>query len=161
MTTRRTPQAVALAGSLLALTLIAPSTFTATLQSWSPCPDADSVEAARWPHPTQPLVAVLCRYDPFPGWSEGLWILAADRAAQIPLYGSGVDSFAWLDCAGEVLAHVVDSTHMGTLTDRILRFDADGTVQVVDNILIEPGRGAARTGPACPSPGTNPEGLEQ
>ena len=117
----------------------------------SPCPDHyESHEVARWPHPTESLVSVLCREDPTPGWSENFWVLDWERGARIPFYGRGVDSFAWLDCDGEVLAHLVTSTHMGTRSDRILSATEDGMVRVVDDILIPPD-GGGRTNPPCPA----------
>ena len=131
--------------------LTATMMVAAALQTWSPCPDYyDSVEAVRWPHPTEAVVAVLCRDDPWPGWSESLWVLDGERVTKLPLHGSGVDSFAWLDCDDLVLAHIVDSTHMGTVTDRIMSFQEDGTIRAVDEMRIHPDRGTARTNPPCP-----------
>ena len=66
----------------------------------NPCPDVDSAEVARWPHPSEPIVVVFCRWDPQPGWSESLWILDGERVTQLGTYGPGVDSFVWLDCPG-------------------------------------------------------------
>ena len=90
-----------------------------------------------WLHPADSgLRAILCRHDPFPGWSESLWLLdlcnaaAPDVAVEVPLHGTGVASFAWLACPGELLAHVVDRTHMGTITDQVFRLGEGGRVFV-------------------------------
>lgn len=114
------------------------------------------VQAMAWPHPTTPaLVAILCRHDPFPGWWDSLWIVRTRRGAAadiipVPLHGTGVDRFAWLDCPGPALAHVVDRTHMGTLFDQVLRLDAHGRIQVVEGTRLPPGTGSARTRVRCP-----------
>ena len=85
------------------------------------CAEVDSELAVTWQHPHAPVSAVLCRWDPFPGWSESLWIEdAAGQATPVALYGSGVDTFRWLDCgSGRLVMHVVDSTHMGTVTESV------------------------------------------
>ena len=126
-----------------------PAMIAALLQAGSPCPVA-SLEAERWPHPTEPVIAVLCRWDPLPRWSESLWILAGIDELEEPLYGRGVEAFAWLECEGQLAAHVVDITHMGTLTDQVVIVDGDGTIRTVDTIRILPG-GTYRTVAPCPA----------
>ena len=125
------------------------------------CSQVGSQPAAVWPHPTRPeLMAVLCQGDPLPGWLDSLWIIgtvpgAAPWIIEVPLHGTGVVRFSWLDCPGSVLAHVVDRTHMGTITDRVLRVHSGGRsggrLQVVDSARLPPGTGSARTRVPCPS----------
>ena len=110
-----------------------------------------------WLHPADSgLRAVLCRHDPFPGWSESLWLLdlrnaaAPDVVVEIPLHGTGVASFAWLACPGEPLAHVVDRTHMGTVTDRVFRLGEGGRLGLVDRRRPGPGTSCPRTSVPCP-----------
>ena len=101
------------------------------------CADRGATEAVVWPHPTCPqLVAVLCRHDPLPGWWDSLWIVQtrsgrSPLVLQVPLHGTGVDHFAWQDSPGAPLAHVIDRTHMGTVTDQLLRLDLGGRLQIV------------------------------
>ena len=120
------------------------------------CSEVGAVAAAAWRHPTRPgLVAVLCRHDPLPGWSDSLWIVEAAPGAvpeiiEVPLHGTGVDSSTWLECPGPALAHVVDRTHMGTVTDQVLRVEPRGRVRVVEATRLPPGSGSARSHVACP-----------
>ena len=120
------------------------------------CPDVGAEPASTWRHPTQTgLVAVLCRHDPLPGWWDSLWIVetapgGASWTLEVPLHGTGVDRFSWLDCPGPVLARVVDRTHMGTLTDRVWRLDPDGQIYVVEATRLPPGSGAPRSRVPCP-----------
>ena len=118
------------------------------------CAGVGAAEAWARPHPGRPhLAAVLCRWDPFPGWSESLWIVDAagdePTALRVPLHGTGIESFRWLDCPGALAAHVVDATHMGTLTDRVVRIVA-ARVEVVDRARFRRGTGAVRSRAPCP-----------
>ena len=120
------------------------------------CSEVGGVVVAVWRHETRPeLVAVLCRHDPVPGWWDSLWIVqtapgAAPRIIEVPLHGTGVARFSWLDCPGPALAHVVDRTHMGTITDRVFRVESGGRLQVVDSMRPRPGSGSARPHVRCP-----------
>ena len=71
-------------------------------------------------------------------------------ALEVPLHGTGIARFAWLDCLGPALAHVVDKTHMGTLTDQVLRIEPGGRIQVVESTRLPPGSGAVRMHVPCP-----------
>ena len=109
-----------------------------------------------WLHPADSRVrAVLCRHDPFPGWSETLWLLdlrnaaAPDVVVQVPLHGTDVASFTWLACPEEPLAHVVDRTHMGTITDRVFRLGEGGRLELVDHCRPGSETGCPRTSVAC------------
>ena len=139
---------------VLALAFLSPGVLVA--QAPLDCTHAGAVLATSWPHPTRPqLVALLCRHDPLPGWWDSLWLVEtrSGRIAEmieVPLYGTGVDRFAWLDCPGLPLAHVVDRTHMGTLTDQVLRIQPDGRVEVVQSTRFAPGTASARTQVSCP-----------
>ena len=83
------------------------------------CSDLGGEPAAAWPHPTRlALVAVLCQGDPLPGWWDSLWIVEtapgdAPRIIEVPLHGTGVARFSWLDCPGTAVAYVVDRTAHG------------------------------------------------
>ena len=105
------------------------------------CAEVDSELAVTWQHPNASVSAVLCRWDPFPGWSESLWIVkAAGQATRVALYGSGVDTFRWLDCgSGRVVMHVVDSTHMGTVTASVREL-LDGQVVELYSVTRPPAR---------------------
>jgi len=109
------------------------------------CSEVDGQAATVWSHPTRPeLVAVLCRHDPLPGWWDSLWIVEtasgeAPRIIEVPLHGTEVAHFSWLDCPGPPLAHVVDRTHMGTTTDRVWRIEAGGRVQLVESSRLPRG----------------------
>ena len=147
--TRRVLGALALAVFLAAPTLAAE-------QSPVDCSHADADFAAAWPHPARPyVVALLCRHDPFPGWWDTLWIAdtrtgASTGLVEVPLHGTGVDRFEWLDCPGALVARVVDRTHMGTVTDRVLRFDFDDAVEVLDPDRMVPGADRERPLSRCP-----------
>ena len=60
-------------------------------------------------HPTVSDVAVvLCRFDPYPGWSESLWILYPNgEPLRVPV--ASVDDFDWVADGFTV----TDSTHQG------------------------------------------------
>ena len=47
----------------------------------------------------------------------------APDVIEVPLHGTGVERFVWLDCPGPPLAYIVDRTHMGTFTDQVLRLE--------------------------------------
>ena len=118
------------------------------------CADVDAVEAWVQVHPNRPrLRAVLCREDPFPGWWESLWIVDTEgdgpTVLRVRLHGTGIERFAWIDCPGAPLAHVVDTTHMGTLTDAIIRID-DERIEVVDRAQFRRGAGVVRSSAPCP-----------
>ena len=121
------------------------------------CSSVGAELAAAWLHPNRlDLAAVLCRHDPLPGWWDSLWIVEtasgdAPRIVELPLHGTGVAGFSWLDCPGPALAHVVDRTHMGTINDRVFRVGSGGRLQVVDSMRLPPGSGGARPHVPCPS----------
>ena len=116
------------------------------------CRPAGAAVASLWPHRRRAgLIAVLCRHDPLPGWWDSLWIAGpGSAAAEVPLNGTGVVSFAWLDCPGQALAHVVDRTHMGTLTDQLLRVGPGGGVEVVDRARLPRGSLGGLSRERCP-----------
>lgn len=60
-----------------------------------------------------------------------------------------IHSSGWI-VPGYVFAHLVTSTHMGTINDRVLGFRADGTVHNIDDFILNPGSGPARVNPPCP-----------
>ena len=110
------------------------------------CPELGGEPGTVWPHPDRPgLVALLCHDDSWPGWFDSLWIVeTADRSPaseiRVPLHGSGVAHFSWLDCSGPPLAYVVDRTHMGTITEQVLRLESGGRLRFVARGRL--GRGA-------------------
>ena len=101
------------------------------------CPELGGEPGTVWPHPDRlGLIAVLCHDHSWPGWFDSLWIVeTADRSPasviRVPLHGSGVAHFSWLDCSGPPLAYVVDRTHMGTTTEHVLRFEPGGRLRFV------------------------------
>lgn len=118
------------------------------------CAGVGAVEAWVRPHPSRPhLAAVLCREDPFPGWWESLWIVDTEggepTVLRVRLHGTGIEHFAWIDCPGAPLAHVVDSTHMGTLTDGLIRIVGE-RIEVVDRAQFRRGAGVVRSSAPCP-----------
>ena len=119
------------------------------------CSEVDGEVAVVWPHPARPeLAAVLCRHDPLPGWWDSLWIVDTarrdgPRIIRVPLHGTGVAHFSWLDCPGPALAHVVDRTHMGTTTDQVLRVETGGRVQVVESSRLPRGALSVRRHVPC------------
>ena len=123
------------------------------------CASVDAAAAWVRPHPSRPhLAAVLCREDPLPGWWESLWIVDTEggepTALRVRLHGTGIEHFAWIDCPGALLAHVVDTTHMGTLSDRVIRI-VDERIEVVDRAQFRRGAGAVRSSAPCPG-GSDP-----
>ena len=147
-----------IAAKLTAAVLLSSASASAHAEAQSPpafdCASVDSVQAWVRPHPTRPqLVAVLCREDPLPGWWESLWIVDTEgdepTVLRVRLHGTGIESFAWIDCPGEAMAHVVDTTHMGTLTDGVIRIDGE-RIEVVDRAQFRRGAGAIRSAAPCP-----------
>ena len=142
----------------LALACPVTAALDASMQPPPPfdCADLSAVAAAVWRHPGEPqLVAVLCRHDPFPGWWDSLWLMDTRRAdapvvVAFPLHGTGIDRFAWLDCPGALLAHVVDSTHMGTITDQVVEIEPGGRIEIIESVRLPPGTGTGRTQVPCP-----------
>ena len=91
--------------------------------------DRTAAAVSWWRHPTTGAGVVRCQHDPLPGWSESAWLIwDADPAipTRVPMYGTGILTFAWIDCPGRLVAHVVTATHMGTTSDAIVEFSAGG-----------------------------------
>ena len=117
----------------------------------------DVPQAGAWTHPARSdLLAVLCRHDHLGGWSHSLWFLDSGQAAppefvQVPLHGTGIAFFAWLDCPGDPVAHVLDRTAMGTLTFQIVRLESGPQLRVLQSTLLPPGSDRTRFPLSCPS----------
>ena len=123
----------------------------------SRCTGINGVQAGAWPHPARSdLTAVLCRNDQRTGWKQSLWFLESGQRAtpefvQVPLHGTGIAFFAWLNCPGDPVAHVIDRTAIGTLTFQTVRLESGPQVRVLKSTPLAPGSNRTRFPPSCSS----------